>query len=128
VKRRSSTYEANLNTESAAGTIASIEYALRRLDRDAEEEQSKCERMEKALAEYREQLNRPFEHEERLRGLFVRQQEINRQLDLDKGDCQVVANDNMQQDEHAADSSVDRLTAIRRKETGQGKTVETSAA
>jgi hypothetical protein len=37
--------------------IASIEYTLRRLDRDAEEEQSRCEHMEKALADYREQLN-----------------------------------------------------------------------
>jgi hypothetical protein len=32
------TYEANLNSENALGTIASVEYALRRLDRDAEEE------------------------------------------------------------------------------------------
>ena len=105
------TYEANLNTESASGTIASIEYALRRLDRDAEEEKSKCERMEKALAEYREQLNRPFEHEERLRGLCARQQEINRQLDLDKGDVQAVANDNMPQDDRDAGTFVERLTA-----------------
>ena len=80
------TYEANLNSENALGTIASIEYALRRLDRDAEEEKSKCERMEKALADYREQLNRPFEHEERLRELFLKQQEINKLLDLDKSE------------------------------------------
>ena len=52
------TYEANLNPENALGTIASIEHALRRLDRDSEEEKAKCERMEKALAEYKEQLNR----------------------------------------------------------------------
>ncbi len=85
------TYEANLNTENALGTIASIEHALHRLDRFAEEEQSDFERMEKALADYTEQLNRPFEHEERLRELFIQQQEINRSLDLDKGDTQVVA-------------------------------------
>jgi hypothetical protein len=72
------TYEANLNTDNALGTIASIEHALRRLDPDGEEEKSKCERMEKALADYREQLNRPFEHEQRLRDLCMKQQEINR--------------------------------------------------
>jgi hypothetical protein len=85
------TYEANLNTENAAGTIASIEYAIRNLDRFAQDEKSEWERKEKRLADYREQLNRPFEHEERLRELFAKQQEMNRQLDLDKGDMQVVA-------------------------------------
>ena len=109
------TYEANLNAENALGTVASIEYALRRLDRDGEEEKSKCERMEKSLADYQGQLNRPFEHEDRLRELFVKQQEINRQLDLDKGECQVVANDDVQQDDKAADTFVERLAAERGK-------------
>ena len=107
------TYEANLNPENALGTIASIEYALRRLDRDAEEEKSRCELMEKALADYQEQLGRPFEHEERLRELLLKQQEISHQLDLDKGDTQVVANDIMQQDDQAADTFVERLAAER---------------
>ena len=101
------TYEANLNSENALGTIASMERALRRLDRDAEEEQSKCERMEKALADYREQLGRPFEHEEKLRELCARQQEVNRQLDLDKGDSQAVAD--VQQEEKATGSFAERL-------------------
>jgi len=94
-------------------TLASIEYVLRRLDRDAEEEKSRCELMENAFADYQEQLNRPFEHEERLRELCARQQEINRQLDLDKSDTQVVANDNMQQDDQATDTFVERLAASR---------------
>jgi hypothetical protein len=112
------TYEANLNTENPLGTIASIEYALRRLDRDAEEEKAKCEHMEKALADYRQRLNRPFEHEERLRERCTKQQEINKLLDLDKGDTQAVANDNMPQDEQATDSFVERLTVRR---TGHGQ-------
>src|SRR5436305_719880 len=103
------TYEANLNPENALGTVASIEYALRRLDRETQEEKAKCERMEKALADYREQLNRPFEHEDRLRELCLKQQEINRQLDLDKGDAQAVANDNVPQDEQAAGTFGERL-------------------
>ncbi len=110
------TYEANLNTENALGTIASIEHALRRLDRDAEEEQSRCERMEKALADYREQLCRPFEHEGSLRELLLKQQDINKQLDLDKGDVQAVANDNMPpQEEKVPGSFAERLAAEREK-------------
>ncbi len=109
------TYEANLNTENALGTIASIESALRFLDRDVEAEKSNGERMEKALADYREQLGRPFEHEERLRELLDQQQNINKQLDLDKGDVQAVqaANDNTPQEEEAPDSFVERLAAER---------------
>ena len=87
--RGKQTYEANLNSENALGTIASIEYALRRLDNFAEQDKAEIERMEKALADYREQLNIPFEYEEQLRSLFIKQQEINRQLDLDKSDTQV---------------------------------------
>ena len=79
--------------------------------------------MEKALADYKEQLNRPFEHEERLRELCMKQQEINRQLDLDKGDTQAVANDNVPQDEQAAGTFVERLAAVRNK----GKVVEPAA-
>ncbi len=89
--RGNHTYEVNLNAENALGTIASMEHVLRRLDRELEEEQAKIESREKALADYMEQLHRPFEHEARLRELLLKQQEINRSLDLDKGDSQAVA-------------------------------------
>jgi hypothetical protein len=112
------TYEANLNTENPLGTVASIEYALRRLDKDAEEEQAACERMEKALAGYKEQLNRPFEHEEKLRDLCLKQQEINKLLDLDKGDAQAAANDNTPPEELHTDGFVARLSE-RRMERGK---------
>jgi N12 class adenine-specific DNA methylase len=125
--RGKQTYEANLNSENALGTIASIEYTLRTLDRFAEQEQSECERMEKALVDYMEQLNRPFEHEERLHELFIQQQEVNRQLDLDKGDTQVVADDRPQENIDA-DTVVEPLTSRRtthvpdRTETEQHRT------
>jgi len=67
--------------------------------------------MEKTLADYKEQLNCPFEHEDRLRELCAWQQETNRQLDLDKSDVQVVANDNMQQGDQAEGTFVERLAA-----------------
>lgn len=59
------------------------------------------------------QLNRPFEHEDYLRELCMKQQEINRLLDLDKGDIQAAANDNMPLPEPEADTLVERLTAKR---------------
>lgn len=88
-------YEANLNSKNTLGTIASIEYVLRRLDCDAEEEQSKCERMENALVGYCKQLGCPFEDKAYLRELLLQQQDINKLLDLDKGDVREVVNDNM---------------------------------
>ena len=108
--RGKNTYEANLNTENPLGTIASIEWALRSLDRDAEAEMAAIERKQKALADYQEQLKQPFEHEERLRELLLQQQEINRKLDLDKSDTQVVAEAGQEEEEKkAADTNaIDR--------------------
>jgi hypothetical protein len=70
--RGKAAYRANLNPESPHGTIASIDGTLRGLDRLAPEEQSAIERHEQALADYRAQLGRPFEHEARLCGFHLR--------------------------------------------------------
>jgi hypothetical protein len=80
-----------LNTENPLGTIASIDAALRGLDRLAEKEQQEIERQEKALADYRAQMGRQFEHEERLKELLARQAQLNAALDLDKHEAQIVA-------------------------------------
>ena len=88
--RGAATYSVNLNTDSPQGTIASIEHALRTLERRAEEERQDIERNEKAVADYKVQLNRPFEHEQRLKDLLVEQTRLNASLDLDKHDSQVV--------------------------------------
>jgi hypothetical protein len=85
------TYQANLNPDSAAGTMSSIEHALRGLDRRAEDEQREIERQEKDLADYKAQLGRPFEHEARLKELLGKQADLNKLLDLDKHAAQVVA-------------------------------------
>jgi hypothetical protein len=84
-------YRANLNPQSPLGTIASIDAALRSLDRKAEDEQREIEQKEKALSDYKGQLNRPFEHEVRLKELLVKQAQLNAALDLGKHDSQVVA-------------------------------------
>jgi len=88
--RGRNTYEVSINPENPLGNLAGLETELRRLDRYAEATQADYERKEKAQADYREQLGRPFEQEARLRELLVRQADINRSLDLDKSDTQMV--------------------------------------
>jgi hypothetical protein len=88
--RGEETYKANLNLENPLGTIASIEHTLRGLDRRAEDEQHDIERQDKALADYRAQLGRPFEHEARLKDLLAKQAQLNAWLDLDKHEAQIV--------------------------------------
>jgi hypothetical protein len=83
-------YSANLNVSSPIGTIQSIEHTLRNLDKLASEQSARVVRIEKELADYQLQVDRPFEHEQRLKELLARQSELNGQLDLDKGDGQVV--------------------------------------
>jgi hypothetical protein len=83
-------YKANLNPENPLGTISSIEHVLRVLDRKAEDEQHEIDRQEKALADYRAQLGRPFEHEARIKHLLAKQAQLNACLDLDKHEAQIV--------------------------------------
>jgi hypothetical protein len=73
------------------GTIASIDHVLRNLDGKAEAGKGDIEQQEKALADYKVQMGRPFEHEQRLKELMVKQAELNAALDLDKHEAQVVA-------------------------------------
>jgi N12 class adenine-specific DNA methylase len=87
--RGKDTYRANLNAENPTGTMQSIEHTLRALDRLAQDEKDQIERQEKALADYQAQLNRAFEHEEKLKELLARQAQLNAALDLDKGERQV---------------------------------------
>jgi hypothetical protein len=87
--RGAGTYEAHLNPENPIGTMQSIEHTLRGLDRSAEEQRQRGQRLEKALTDYRAEANRPFEHEARLKELIARQTQLNALLDLDKGDRQI---------------------------------------
>jgi hypothetical protein len=88
--RGRATYSANLNATNPFGTMQSIEHTLRNLDKLAIEQQNRITRIEKELADYRIQADRPFEHEERLKQLLARQAELIALLDLDKGDQQGV--------------------------------------
>ena len=86
--RGRATYSANLNAANPIGTVQSIEHTLRNLDKLAAEQRSRVARIEKELADYQSQADRPFDHEERLKQLLTRQSELNSLLDLDKGDQQ----------------------------------------
>ena len=74
---------------STVGTVQSIEHTLRSLERVATQQQDCADYLQKTLADYQAQANRPFEHEERLKELLVRQAQINALLDLDKGERQI---------------------------------------
>ena len=87
------TYEVYISPQNPLGNLSGLESELRRLDRYAEAAQDDCKRKEQALVDYTEQHGRPFEQEERLRELLAKQADINRSLDLDKSDMQVVAED-----------------------------------
>jgi hypothetical protein len=87
--RNAGIYKAQLNAENPVGTMQSIEYALRSLDKAAADEQERTARAEKMLGDFQEQAGRPYEHEARLRELLTRQAELNAALDLDKGERQI---------------------------------------
>jgi hypothetical protein len=82
-------YKAQLNAENPLGTMQSIEYALRALDKALAEERERAARAEKMLRDLEEQAGKPFEHDLRLKESLVRQAELNAALDLDKGERQV---------------------------------------
>jgi hypothetical protein len=86
--RGAGTFAAQVNPDSPVGTVQSIEHALRALDKALADERERLARSEKMLADFYEQLGRPFEHEARLKELVARQAELNAALDLDKGEQQ----------------------------------------
>ena len=83
------TYKAQLNADNPLGTMQSIEYALRVLDKAVADEQDRAARAEKMLKDFEEQAGRPFEHEAQIKSLLARQAELNAALDLDKGERQI---------------------------------------
>jgi hypothetical protein len=104
------TYRAQLNPENPLGTIQSIEHVLRSLDRRAEDEKQQIQRQEKAFSEYKEQLGRPFEHEERLKELQLKQAQLNAALDLDKNERQVAPDDPQTEKENTSSTFVERTS------------------
>jgi hypothetical protein len=78
-------YRAHVSPENPFATVQSIEHTLRSLA----QRQERVKDLQKTLADYQAQADRPFEHEARLKELLVRQAQVNALLDLDKGERQV---------------------------------------
>ncbi|HUE15276.1 MAG TPA: DEAD/DEAH box helicase family protein [Planctomycetaceae bacterium] len=91
--RGAGTYKAQMNAENPLGTMQSIEYALRGLDKAVMEERDRLARDEKMLADFQEQAGKPFEYEARLKDFLTRQAALNEALDLNKGERQVAPPD-----------------------------------
>jgi N12 class adenine-specific DNA methylase len=87
--RGASMYRAHINPENPFGTLQSVEHTVRSLEKIAAQRQERVEQLQKTLADYQAQADRPFEHEARLKELLVRQTQVNALLDLDKGEHQV---------------------------------------
>jgi hypothetical protein len=71
-------------SDSEVGTIASLEYALKSIERRLAERREALAEAERRLEGLRTELSKPFQYEEKLRELLHRQYEIGKQLDLDK--------------------------------------------
>ena len=91
--RGNAMYSANFSGSSPVGTVQSIEHTLRNLDRLATEQRNRVSTLERELADYGVQSDRPFEHEGRLQELLAKQADLARLLDLDKGDQQAIDSD-----------------------------------
>jgi len=116
-------YKAQMNAENPLGTMQSIEYALRGLDKAVMEERDRLARAEKMLVDFQEQAGRPFEHEARLKDLLTRQAALNAALDLDKGERQVAppdrAGNDLEGSDGAADEKVPAEAALSEKRAGR---------
>ncbi|HWC58624.1 MAG TPA: DEAD/DEAH box helicase family protein, partial [Verrucomicrobiae bacterium] len=77
------TYTANIS-DSALGTIASLEHTLDGLDDRLHEREADLKQCRKQSEDLEKQTNQPFEHEEKLETATKRQQEIVTALDITK--------------------------------------------
>lgn len=82
------TYTVTYNPDLPIGTLMSLERTLRGLENFQTHVASDIAQNEKALAEYKLQSEKPFEHEARLKSLLAEQSRLNASLDLDKDDKQ----------------------------------------
>src|ERR1019366_9098624 len=83
VLRGKNAYVANIS-DAPLGTISSMEHVVRSLDERMNEGRNELAQTKHRLEELEPHAHKPFEHEEKLKGLILRQQEIVQALDLTK--------------------------------------------
>ena len=84
VLKAATTYTAKV-TDTALGTIRSVEYTIQHLEELAGNLVQNIADTRKRLADTQVQVDAPFEYADRLASLVRRQQEIEDELDLTKG-------------------------------------------
>jgi hypothetical protein len=74
-------------SESSSGTIQSLEYAVGKgLDQALKTNQELARDSEQKIVKLKAELEKPFDQEEKLKNLIKKQEEIDKQLDLDKSE------------------------------------------
>jgi N12 class adenine-specific DNA methylase len=71
-------------SDSALGTISSLEHLVRSLDDHAEELRHRVAATHRRIEDLRPHIDKPFEHQEKLQTMIQRQQELMNALDLTK--------------------------------------------
>jgi N12 class adenine-specific DNA methylase len=89
-------YPANVS-DSPAGTIASLEYALDSIEDRLGERETNLTQSRRQIVDLTNQLDQPFEHEEKLAEAMKRQQEIVSALDITKNQASATVDEGIEQ-------------------------------
>jgi uncharacterized coiled-coil protein SlyX len=108
VLKGATTYTAKV-TDTAHGTIRSLEHTIQHLDEVVENLTRGIADARKRLADTQAQVNAPFEYAQRLGELVQRQQEIEDDLDLTKNQASAQLGDEMPKEQPAAEPDADSL-------------------
>ena len=102
-------YRANVS-DSATGTIASLEHALDSVEDRLRERETDLAQSRRQSADLAKQLDHPFEHEEKLATAAKRQQEIVTALDITKNQASPKIDESIS--EVSAESHVEEVNAL----------------
>jgi N12 class adenine-specific DNA methylase len=106
-------YKANVS-DSPTGTISSVEHALHSMEDRLRERESDLKQAHKQTEDLTEQLDHPFEHEEKLTVATKRQQEIIAALDITKNQASVRVDEGIEQNSEAVRQNADEVAHQRR--------------
>ena len=116
-------YSANVS-DSALGTIASVEHALESMEDRLRERESDIKQYRKQSEDLTKQLDHPFEHEEKLTVATTRQQEIVTALDITKNQASAMVSDFSEESvEVAQEKTGPKMANNAAARTSQGVTV-----
>ena len=102
-------YKANVS-DSAAGTIASVEHALESMTDRLGEREADLKQYHKQSADLAKQLDHPFEHEQKLTVAAKRQQEIVNALDITKNQASAAVTESAEENGEAIEEKPGHVT------------------